>query len=75
MIAVIASLLTLVSDALQGRKSDEDVARGLIDAAFESGVAPALLLAHLTQKGRKNAELAADIAQFIKLQARGENPG
>ncbi len=68
---VIAFVLKLVSEALDGKRSDEDVARGLIDAAFDSGIAPSILLDHLTDKARARGELAADLAQWIKLGPKG----
>lgn len=71
MIPILSALLRLIGDALEGRKSDEDVARELVAAAFASGVPAALLLDHLTALGRDRAELAADIAQWIKT---GEKP-
>jgi hypothetical protein len=69
ILETLSRLLVLVSKALVGQKSDEDVARELIDAAFDSGVPAALLLEHLTEKGRQRAELAADLAQWAKTSA------
>ena len=66
MITILSAVLRLISDALAGRKSDEEVAKELISAAFESGVPASVLMGHLTALGRERAELAADIAQFIK---------
>lgn len=71
MIELLAAVLGLVSEALKGRRSDEDVARGLIDAAFDSGVPASLLLEHLTAKGAERAEIAADVAQWIKTRGKG----
>lgn len=67
MITLIASVLNLVSEALKGQKSDEDVARGLIDAAFSSGVPASVLAKHLTDKAAQDVELAADLAQWAKV--------
>ena len=67
MIKLVDALLSLIGDAVGGRKSEEDIARSLIDAAFESGVAPSLLAAHLTEKAAQDAEFAADLAQAMKM--------
>lgn len=63
-------ILKLVGGALDGTASEAEVAKGLIDAAFDSEVAPALLMDHLTAKGIERAELAADIAEWAKLYAK-----
>lgn len=70
MIGLLSAVLRLVSDALAGRKSDEEVAKELLAAAFETGVPASILMAHLTQLGRERAELSADIAQFLKTGGR-----
>mgnify|MGYP006391600993 CR=1 FL=1 len=71
MIGLLSAVLRLVSEALAGRKSDEEVAKELLAAAFETGVPASVLMQHLTELGRQNAELAADIAQFAKTGGRG----
>ena len=70
MITILARLAGLIADALSGRRSDEEVAKALIDAAFDSGVPPALLMGYLTEKGQQHAELAADIAEWAKLEVK-----
>lgn len=70
MITALIQLARLIADALDGRKTDAEVAKALITAAFESGVPAALLMDHLTELGRANAEHAADIAQWLKTQGK-----
>lgn len=67
MMALLASILTLVGEALKGQRSEEEVAKALIDHAFESGVPSAVLSKHLTAKAAQDVELAADIAQWAKV--------
>lgn len=67
MIGLFTAVLNLIAEALSGRKSDEDVARGLIDAAFASGVPSSILAQHLTAKAAEDVELAADLAQWLKV--------
>lgn len=62
---IVEALLALLRKAFEG-ETEEEIAKGLVDAAFESGVPAAVLLQHLTAKGRARAELAADIAQHLK---------
>lgn len=67
MTELLTSVVNLVSAAIKDGKSDEQIARELIDAAFASGVPAAMLLDHLTVRGRERAELAADLAQWAKV--------
>lgn len=66
LIDLAARLIQLLADAFNGRKSEADIAKQLITEAFEMGVPSAILAEHLTAQARKRAELAADIAQYIK---------
>jgi hypothetical protein len=66
---LVEALFALLRRAFAG-ESEEEIAKGLVDAAFESGVPAAILLKHLTEKGRERAELAADIAQHLKTGRR-----
>jgi hypothetical protein len=70
VIGILSVVLRLISEALAGRKSDEEIAKELITAAFDSGIPAAVLMQHLTELGRERAELAADIAQFLKVGPR-----
>jgi len=70
MIELLAAVLRLVAEALNGRKTDEEVAKELLAAAFETGIPASILMDHLTEVGRMNAETAADIAQWLKVQGR-----
>ena len=70
MIALLAAIANLIAEALKGRKTDEQVALELLDHAFASGVPASILLRHLSEKGKRDAELAADIAQFLKTGGR-----
>ncbi len=67
MMQILIRLATMIADALSGKRSDEEIAKALVDAAFDTGVAPALLMDHLSARGIHDAELAADIAEFAKL--------
>jgi hypothetical protein len=67
MITAIAKLLAVLAETLAGRRSDEEAARAMLDAAFDSGVPHSLLAEHLTARARDRAELAADIAEAAKL--------
>lgn len=66
MIKAIAVLLELLGEALAGRRTEEDLAKDLIDAAFASGVPSATLAKHLSAKAAADAEFAADLAQYLK---------
>lgn len=66
--ALAVQLAAIIGDALAGRRSEVEIAKALIDTAFESGIAPALLMQHLSERGKQHAELAADIAEFAKLE-------
>ena len=66
MIGLLSAVLRLISEALAGRKSDEEVAKELLAAAFETGVPASVLMVHLTEIARQRQESAADIAQWIK---------
>ncbi len=66
MIGLLSAVLRLISEALAGRKSDEDVARELLSAAFETGVPASILMLHLTEIARRRQESAGDIAQWLK---------
>lgn len=70
MSKLIETLVDLLGHALKGTKTEEEVARELIDAAFATGVPASLLAQHLTAKAAENAELAADLAEWAKLQGR-----
>lgn len=67
MTELLTAVVNLVSAAIKDGKSDEQIARELIDAAFASGVPAAFLLDHLTLRSRERAELAADLAQWVKV--------
>ncbi len=64
-------LLNIIFAILSKTKSTEEIATDLIDLAFESGIAPAVLMQHLTERGRLTAEAIADIAQWAKLKKLG----
>ncbi len=70
MIGLLAAVLEIVSGAMKGSKSDEQVAKELLAAAFETGVPASVLMDHLTELGKANAELAADLAQLAKTGGR-----
>lgn len=70
MIEILIRLCRLIADALSGRASEGEVAKALIDAAFESGVPAGLLMEHLTARGKADAEFAADLAEWAKLSVK-----
>ena len=70
MTGLLSAVLRLISEALAGRKTEEQVAKELLAAAFETGVPASILLEHLTQLGIERGELAADLAQWAKTGGR-----
>lgn len=70
MRTLIDTIIALLGEAIAGRKSEEEVAKDLIDAAFASSVPATILSQHLTAKAAENAELAADLAEWAKLRGR-----
>ena len=70
MKALISAIIELVGDAVAGKKTEEEVAKTLIDTAFASGVPSSILAQHLTAKAAANAELAADLYQWAKTHGR-----
>lgn len=64
----LGPILRIIGDALDGQKSDEEVAIALLESAFNSGVNPRELMKHLDKMGIERAELAADLAQWAKTR-------
>lgn len=70
-----ADLAKLLADWTAGALSLEEVGKTLLDIAFEMGLPSMFLLQYLTEKGAKNAELAADIAENAKLTVQAMKRG
>lgn len=68
MRGLIDAIISLIGEAIAGRKTEEELAKDLIDAAFASGVPAQVLSQHLTAKAAANAELAADLAEWVKTR-------
>jgi hypothetical protein len=67
-------LLAIIGAIFTKTRSAEDVAKDLVDLAFDTGIAPAVLMQYLTERGRLTAEAIADIAEAAKLAKFPDNP-
>lgn len=64
-------LLAVVGGVIAGVKSTEDLAKDLINLAFDSGIAPEVLRGYLDARDARLAEAVADVAEEAKLAFEG----
>jgi hypothetical protein len=68
--ALTTALAAILAKINGGEVSKMDALKEILDLVFESGVPAGFLAPYLTEKGREYGELAADLAEFAKLEVQ-----